>query len=217
MWGEAAASVRVPARYESVLDPKSYEALTCVRAGGDREKPVADRDEQGALKWRWDRDSWPVTGEIEQKLLKSGEIRPEEARFSPQALGEEGKRLRFSSGTVRFNRYRNCWVLIGGEFGGSKSFLGEVWYSEGPSAIGPFSKAVKVVTHEGQSFYNVCHHDALDEQDSRVIHFEGTYTNSFTRNIEPTPRYEYNQMLYRLDLEADGLKGARLIVEKPKK
>jgi hypothetical protein len=36
-----------------------------------------------------------------------------------------------------------------------------------------------------------------------VIFFEGTYTHTFSGNPEPTPRYDYNQMLYKLDL-SDG-------------
>jgi hypothetical protein len=34
----------------------------------------------------------------------------------------------------------------------------------------------------------------------RTIHFEGTYTNDFSGNPYKTPRYNYNQVLYRLDL-----------------
>lgn len=34
----------------------------------------------------------------------------------------------------------------------------------------------------------------------RVIFFEGTYTHTFSGNPEPTPRYDYNQVLYKLDL-----------------
>jgi hypothetical protein len=33
-----------------------------------------------------------------------------------------------------------------------------------------------------------------------VIYFEGTYTHDFSGNPETTPRYEYNQVMYRLDL-----------------
>ncbi len=32
----------------------------------------------------------------------------------------------------------------------------------------------------GQSFYNPVHHPTFDEENGRVIYFEGTYTNSFT-------------------------------------
>ena len=44
----------------------------------------------------------------------------------------------------------------------------------------------------------------------QLIHFEGTYTNDFSGNPEKTPRYNYNQMLYRLDLTSAALKGARV-------
>jgi hypothetical protein len=33
----------------------------------------------------------------------------------------------------------------------------------------------------------------------------GTYTQTFNRNPEKTPRYEYNQLLYGLSLDAPGL------------
>ncbi|MBA3700832.1 MAG: hypothetical protein H0W78_18440, partial [Planctomycetes bacterium] len=40
------------------------------------------------------------------------------------------------------------------------------------------------------------------------LFFEGTYTTLFTDNKSPTPRYDYNQILYRLDLNDPGLKPA---------
>ena len=33
-----------------------------------------------------------------------------------------------------------------------------------------------------------------------MIFFEGTYTTTFSGNDDPTPRYDYNQVMYRLDL-----------------
>jgi hypothetical protein len=43
----------------------------------------------------------------------------------------------------------------------------------------------------------------FDQKGGRVIYFEGTYTAEFSGNTDPTPRYDYNQIMYRLDL-ADG-------------
>jgi hypothetical protein len=210
MWGDAGMSVRVPATFEAVCDPTKYEAFTCLKAGATRRDLDVERSADGTLNWRWTRDDAPMTSEIEHRLVQAGKIKPEEMRLSPESATEPGKRIRPAFGTVRFNKHRKCWVLITGQHGGSSSFLGEVWYSEGPSPTGPFTKGVKIVTHDGQSFYNVCHHDCLDEQDGRAVYFEGTYTNSFTKDVAPTPRYEYNQVLYKLDLEAEGLKGARV-------
>ncbi len=33
-----------------------------------------------------------------------------------------------------------------------------------------------------------------------MIFFEGTYTTTFSGNPDPTPRYDYNQIMYQLDL-----------------
>ena len=40
----------------------------------------------------------------------------------------------------------------------------------------------------------------FDKDGGRVIFFEGTYTHTFSGNATATPRYDYNQIMYRLDL-----------------
>jgi len=39
-----------------------------------------------------------------------------------------------------------------------------------------------------------------------MIYFEGTYASTFSGNEFPTPRYDYNQIMYRLDLSSPQLK-----------
>jgi hypothetical protein len=78
--------------------------------------------------------------------------------------------------------------------------LGEVWYAEAETPLGPWAYARKIVTHHKQSFYNPRHHPFFDQQAGRVVYFEGTYTHTFSGNDERTPRYDYNQIMYRLDL-----------------
>ena len=63
--------------------------------------------------------------------------------------------------------------------------------------------------HPRYTFYNPRHHAFLDADGGRVIYFEGTYTRTFSGNPTPTPRYEYNQFMYRLDLADERLKAAR--------
>jgi hypothetical protein len=104
------------------------------------------------------------------------------------------------SGTVRWNEFRQKWIIIAGRIYGEESVLGEVWYAEADQPTGPFKEAVRIASHDKQSFYNVCHHDFLDRNDGKIIFFEGTYTNEFSGNPYKTPRYHYNQILYRLDL-----------------
>src|SRR3954466_7054604 len=86
---------------------------------------------------------------------------------------------------------------------GGTSYLGEVWFAEADTPLGPWVYARKVVTHEKYSFYNPKQHPFFDQDGGRVIYFEGTYTTGFSGNTDPTPRYDYNQVMYRLDL-ADG-------------
>jgi hypothetical protein len=112
---------------------------------------------------------------------------------------ETGKAVTAHGGSVSWNDYRKRWVMIAVEILGS-SVLGEVWFAEADTPLGPWVYARKVVTHETYSFYNPKQHPFFDQGGGRVIHFEGTYTTSFSGNTDPTPRYEYNQVMYRLDL-----------------
>jgi len=78
--------------------------------------------------------------------------------------------------------------------------LGETWYAEADTPLGPWVYARKIVTHDRYSFYNPKQHPVFDEMDGRIVYFEGTYVNTFSGNPDKTPRYDYNQIMYRLDL-----------------
>ena len=71
--------------------------------------------------------------------------------------------------------------------------------------MGPWIYARKIVTHEKYDFYNPKHHPFFDKEGGRVIYFEGTYVNTFSGNPEKTPRYDYNQIMYKLDLSDERL------------
>ena len=86
--------------------------------------------------------------------------------------------------------------------GGKSSFLGEVWYAEADAPEGPWQDARKILTHDRYSFYNPVQHPLFDQDGGRTIYFEGTYSTTFSRENDPTPRYDYNQMMYRLDVAA---------------
>jgi hypothetical protein len=115
------------------------------------------------------------------------------------------KNVKAHRGTVRWNAFRQKWIAIFVEQGGS-SPLGEVWYAEAAAAEGPWTDCVKIATHDKSSFYNPLHHAYFDAEGGRIIYFEGTYTHTFSGNPVPTPRYDYNQVLYRLDLGDERLK-----------
>jgi hypothetical protein len=195
--GNPALNVRVPATLKAVLDPTRYEAFATAP------------DHESAAVWRWQREQPPTGAETEAKLSRAGRLKSEHARFYPANAADPAERVRLHSGTVHWNAHRQRWVMIAGQSGGKTSLLGEVWYAEADHPTGPFRTAVKIVTHDRQSFYNVCYHAFLDRAGGRFIHFEGTYTNDFSSNAERTPRYNYNQILYRLDLDDPGLHPAQ--------
>ncbi len=113
------------------------------------------------------------------------------------------------SGGMGWHPWRARWVSVFLQKGGKPSPLGEIWYAEAKSPMGPWGPAVKVLTHRSHTFYNPCIHVDFAPEGSPVLFFEGTYTRDFSASTVATPRYDYNQVLYRLDLDDPRLAGAR--------
>jgi hypothetical protein len=70
---------------------------------------------------------------------------------------------------------------------------------------------VKVLSHNNYTFYNIRLHQDFVDPESRILLFEGTYTTLWADRPQPTPRYDYNQILYRLDLDDEALKPAQSV------
>jgi hypothetical protein len=204
LFGSPTPNVRVRATLKDILDPSRYEAFTCAKSASEPEVDAA-----GKPVWRWQKQLPPMNSKTEQEWERAGKLNGDFARFCPVDATDPGDRIILHSGTVRWNAHRKRWVMVAGQIGGKASLLGEVWYAEADHPTGPFARAVRVVTHDRQTFYNVNHHAFLDRDGGRLIHFEGTYTNDFSGNPHKTPRYNYNQVLYRLDLDAEALRPAR--------
>jgi hypothetical protein len=109
-----------------------------------------------------------------------------------------------ASGTVNWNAYRKRWIMIG------QRGMDQVYYFEGDTPVGPWVYGRRIVKYDHYTMYNVAHHAFFDQENGRVIYFEGTYTREFSDAPVATPRYNYNQLMYRLDL-AD----ARLVLPVP--
>jgi hypothetical protein len=199
--------VRTQATVESYFDLDSYEAFTCLRSGSAVAQPQIDRDENGKIRYSWKPNAPPLTAQDEAELIKQGHLRADEAWLQTRdALG--GKPVTLHRGSVSWNDFRKRYVMIAVEIFGS-SALGEAWYAEADALTGPWKNAVKIVTHDKYSFYNPKQHPYFDQQGGRIIYFEGTYTHSFSGNDRRTPRYDYNQIMYRLDLGDERLKPAQ--------
>jgi len=203
-------SVRAPARLDALCDPACYEAFTCLEPGVRyaNKKNQIDRDANGNIVWGWKANTDPVSQVEEIEMIAAGFLHANESWHQLRDAAT-GKEVLLHAGSVRWNKFCNCWILIGHQRGGSSSNLGEVWYAEADAPTGPWRQAVKIVTHDKYSFYNVVHHDFLDTEGGRFIHFEGTYSTTFSGAKYPTPWYDYNQILYRLDLNDPRLKPAR--------
>lgn len=184
---------RVRATMRDFLSPDAYETFTCLT---DDKK--LDRDAKGRLRYAWRKGAPALSPAEEAKRLAAGTLKPGEARWQLRDR-DTGKAVLAHSGSVNWNEFRKRWVLIAVQLGGT-SLLGEVWYAEANAPTGPWSYAVKIATHERYSFYNPRQHPAFDADGGRRIFFEGTYTHTFSGNADATPRYEYNQVMYRLDL-----------------
>jgi hypothetical protein len=189
---------RVRATAEAFQKVTEYECYTCLKQGSRLDAPEVDRDDAGRLRYSWKKDT-PAIGATEQaKLIAAGKIKRDEALLQ-LCDRDTGMPVTAHAGSVNWNAYRKKWVLITVQIGGT-SHLGEVWYAEADSPMGPWAEAVKIVTHEKYSFYNPKQHPMFDKEGGRFIFFEGTYSHTFSGNPEQTPRYDYNQVMYKLDL-----------------
>ncbi|MFW6107466.1 MAG: hypothetical protein ACOC8A_02125 [bacterium] len=198
--------VRVKADWKHALDVRAYEAWTCLAPGSDydEDSPALDRAPDGQLVWGWKANTAVVDESRQRELLAAGKIEPEEAWIDLRDA-ETQKPVEAHRASVRWNAFRRRWVMILCQRHGT-SFLGEIWYSEADAPEGPWRWARKIVTHDGYSFYNPVHHAFFDQDGGRRIYFEGTYTRQFSATAVPTPRYDYNQIMYRLDLADPRLK-----------
>jgi hypothetical protein len=185
--------------YAALTDPARYEAFTCLTPGAryDPVAPSLDRDSEGRLIYAWKPGTGLVLQKEQNEVIARGLMKRGEALIGLRDAS--GKEVLAHAGTTAWNEYRKAWVVIVQEVWGT-SLCGEVWYAESPNLTGPWSPAVKIVTHDDYSFYNVAHHPFFDAEGGRLIYFEGTYTMTFSGTKTPTPRYDYNQVMYRLDL-----------------
>ena len=202
--------VRVRASLASYLDPSQYETYTFLPAGSGSD---VQRNPDGSLKFKWrggqpKLDHRQVNKLIAEKRIKAGE--------SPVHLIdiETGKPVLTQHGSVYWNDHRQRWVMVISQSFGS-SMLGEIWFAEASRPEGPWVYARKIVTHDDYSFYNPKQHPYFAKDGGRTLFFEATYTSTFSGNKHPTPLYDYNQVMYRLELDDPRLNLPVPVYERP--
>jgi hypothetical protein len=191
--------VRVAADTAAVLDVDRYETYSCFRAGSEPEAARIDRDETGEVRYAWRRGVPPLEPARQEALLRDGVLAADEALVLLRDV-DRGTPVVPHNGSVFFNEHRGRWISIRSELRGT-SMLGEIWYAEADTPVGPWVYARKIVTHDRYSFYNPRQHPVFDHDGGRIVYFEGTYTDFISGAPEKTPRYDYNQIMYRLDLD----------------
>lgn len=122
----------------------------------------------------------------------------------------DGKPIKAASGSIACNAFRKRWVTVFMQVFGTPSGFGEIWYAEADSPYGPWGPAVKVLSHANYAFYNPRLHPEFTPAESPILLFEGTHSKAFADHAEATPRYDYNQIMYRLDLDDLRLVSARI-------
>jgi len=198
-------ALRVKADWPSYLDLAAYEGYTCLKPGthfSGKESTQLDHGSDGKLVWAWKRETPPLTAKEQEQLITAGKMKRDESPFRLQDAA--GKQVLLNNCSCFWNSYRKRYVMIASEVLGA-TVLGEVWYSEADQPEGPWVYARKIITHankqgDAHDFYNPTQHPFFDQEGGRVIYLEGSYVNTFSGNPHPTPYYEYNQIMYRLDL-----------------
>ena len=190
--------VRVPAKADSIITAHEYQAYTpLTNSTGDHYQ--VERNTNGELAYRWTTNAVVMDDNIASKLIAHKEITAKEASHSLLDI-DSGEVIRTQHGSVYYNELKRRYVMIISQIGGS-SLLGEVWYAEAPEPTGPWKYTRKIVSHNNYSFYNPKQHPLFNTDGGRTIYFEGTYTNMFSGNKNPTPGYNYNQIMYKVDVQ----------------
>jgi len=187
---------RVKADLKSLSNLAAYEAFTCVAGIGkvSGTAPVIDRDENGRARYSWKPGAERLHPGRLRQLITAGKLKPNESWIQLKDF-ETGEEVRAGRGSVCWNAFRRRWVMI------VSAKAGEIWFAEADTPTGPWVYARRVVSHENYNFYNPTQHPFFDQEGGRLIYFEGTYTAAFSGAKEKTPRYDYNQIMYRLALD----------------
>jgi hypothetical protein len=187
--------VRVPARAEALLDPVEYETFSGYVAGSST---AVELDARGDVVYGWKKQTPVLTRDA---LIAAG-IAPDQSLFGHISDPRTFASVRVHDNSSKsYSRYRGRFLQLVLELFGQSSLLGEIWYSEADTPMGPWAYATKIVSHDDYSFYNPRHHPFFDRNDGKTIFFEATYTRAFSGAATATPRYDYNQIMYRLRLD----------------
>lgn len=184
-------AIRVPADWKQVQQLESYETFTPLKPGGGTE---LERDTAGRLVYGWKHNAPPLSQDQQRTLVAAGRMKRDEGPWQLRDV-ETDRPIDVKFGSVCWNAYRRCWIAL------MQRLPGAIYYAEADTPVGPWVYAKRVVDHEHYTFYWPAQHPEFDAEGGKVIYFEGTYTAEFSDARAKTPRYDYNQLMYRLRLD----------------
>ena len=120
--------MRVRAEWDHVIDPNRYEVLTAL----PRPSSIVSRPSPP----RWVR-AGELTGDDAAQMPSLIKALKEEKKGTHLYDVTSGKKVTPHGGSVYFNGWRNKWVMITVQQFGDSSHLGEVWYAEADTPVGP--------------------------------------------------------------------------------
>jgi hypothetical protein len=198
--GYAPLPCRVRADLDHVKDLSGYEGFSPLVPGTRYAKAETrlDRDASGRLRYAWKPNTPPLSAGEEKELIAAGKMTASEGFFQLRSVDSD-KAVEAGPGSVEWNAFRKRWVMIVKEYEGVANH-GILWFAEADTPLGPWVYAKRILRHDFYNFYNPLQHAFFDEDKGRVIFFEGTYSDFFDAGGPLTPRYNYNEIMYRLDL-----------------
>ena len=192
--------VRCVATVEGLKDPAHYEGYTCLAPGATRAGPAAGPGRRGASCPGWKARTPPLDFETQKKLIEAGSLSADEAPLRLKNV-ETGEEVRVSWGGRGLERLsqpvglrvrgdvRRDVVAGGGLLRRGRCAGGAV----DRGSQDRHARQVHVLQPPAPPVFR-------PGRWRRLIYFEGTYSRTFSGNPVATPRYDYNQVMYRLDL-----------------
>ena len=188
--------VRVPALATDFAMQRAYESFSCLKLGSTAARPIFDRTSNGRLLWRWRKDTAAPTPRRISTWITQGLLRPGDNPFMLRDIAT-GKPLVPQEASIHWNNYRKAWVMI---FNPGISGFGDTYLAFADTPLGPWGYAVRVVHFTRQSFYNPSQDWFFDQHGGRDIYFEATLSSWLGSSKVKIPRYDYNQLMYRINL-----------------
>jgi hypothetical protein len=184
--------VRIPAKLSALRDPSTWQAWTPLTPQGAGW--TVARTPTGAPDYAWRAAPPP-----EQARSDAGLVPWADSPWqSWDAATDQPVILHY--GSVAYSPWRGRYVHIYTQNAGETSWIGELWYAESDTPLGPWTWSRHVVTHDGYTLYNPYLHPWFAGEGDRRLLFEGTLT-AWLGSHDPIPRHDYNQLMFALQLD----------------